>query len=376
MINAATRAPIYDSRFISREKIGVALIFILALGVRIGLRAGLEFDGLYGQDSFAYFDYAHSLADSITRTTVPPPFFWPIGYPALTAFASFFIPIEIAAQWINILCGALIATFTFLLARELTNNHRVAFIAAIIVAGAGQLFISSLAIMADASALMWTMISAYALARFNRARSPKWIAGAGIALGLAMMTRWIYALMIPVWFVALWKNKNEFAASFKNCARLILFSLLALSPQIALMLYHAPNFPLAFIGDWARTGWDITHAWQNVIVNNDGNFSYALPVAAFYALPLAQPTYIFPFLTAFVLVGAWSLRRDQFAARILIGWIVAQWIYLSGDAWENWRFALAYFPPAAILAAMGVNYFFDSLPRAAPARFARLTLLL
>ena len=41
-----------------------------------------RFDGLYGQDPFAYFYYSTgALRDSLLELRRPPPFFWPPGYP-------------------------------------------------------------------------------------------------------------------------------------------------------------------------------------------------------------------------------------------------------------------------------------------------------
>ena len=50
----------------------------------IGMLHG--FDGLYGQDSFAYVDYALGpLTDSLRRLDLPPDFYWPLGYPLLVS---------------------------------------------------------------------------------------------------------------------------------------------------------------------------------------------------------------------------------------------------------------------------------------------------
>ena len=41
----------------------------------------VPFDGLYGQDAYAYLDYAGALRTALLNGSPPPPFFWPIGYP-------------------------------------------------------------------------------------------------------------------------------------------------------------------------------------------------------------------------------------------------------------------------------------------------------
>lgn len=53
----------------------------LIVPVTIGLLVALhDFDGLYGQDAYAYFDYA---TVALVEEPFPPPFYWPPGYPIL-----------------------------------------------------------------------------------------------------------------------------------------------------------------------------------------------------------------------------------------------------------------------------------------------------
>jgi len=64
------------------------------LGLLLALPAGViaavrGFDGLYGQDAYAYFDYgAVSVRQSILHLAPLEAFYWPPGYPLLVALAS------------------------------------------------------------------------------------------------------------------------------------------------------------------------------------------------------------------------------------------------------------------------------------------------
>ena len=60
------------------------------------------FDGLYGQDPFAYLDYAAAFKAALAQGQWPPPFFWPIGYPMLIAVFSIFVPAAFAAQMVSV----------------------------------------------------------------------------------------------------------------------------------------------------------------------------------------------------------------------------------------------------------------------------------
>src|SRR5438270_13897372 len=98
------------------------LLIALALVVPAGaLALRRHFDGLYGQDPYAYYDYAVGpLRDALLRLGPLPPFFWPPGYPLLVALASLALgTTPLAGQMVSLAGGALAAVFTLRLAREL-----------------------------------------------------------------------------------------------------------------------------------------------------------------------------------------------------------------------------------------------------------------
>src|SRR5690349_18059265 len=70
-----------------------------------------NFDGLYGQDAYAYFDYSvGSVRHSLLHLAPLEPFFWPPGYPILVALASLLVgPVPLAGQAVSLVAGALVA---------------------------------------------------------------------------------------------------------------------------------------------------------------------------------------------------------------------------------------------------------------------------
>src|SRR3954447_22455836 len=116
----------WQSRFAARgvaraPDVALDVLLVLALAVPAGglaLRRG--FDGLYGQDPYAYYDYAVGpLRTALLHLSPPPPFFWPPGYPLFVALASLVVGIAPqAGQLVSLTCGALAAVFTLRLARE------------------------------------------------------------------------------------------------------------------------------------------------------------------------------------------------------------------------------------------------------------------
>jgi len=69
---------------------GLPLVLALPpIGLAIVCAVAWKFDGRYGQDSFAYFDYAVGpLRHSVLDGGAIPACVWPLGYPALVTLAS------------------------------------------------------------------------------------------------------------------------------------------------------------------------------------------------------------------------------------------------------------------------------------------------
>lgn len=66
----------------------ISPIFILVLFILIHLI--LDFDGLYGQDSYEYLRYTKAL-HFYFKTGIPPgDYFWPLFYPIIGSIFSFF----------------------------------------------------------------------------------------------------------------------------------------------------------------------------------------------------------------------------------------------------------------------------------------------
>src|SRR5712692_11447556 len=163
-----------------------------------GLTLSRGFDGLYGQDAYAYFDYATvSVRRSIEHLAPLEAFFWPPGYPLVVALASFFFgPSALAGQVVRLVVGALVPVFTALLVRELwPDDVPLALLSGALVALCGQLWQSSIVVMADTTGLALATFAAYALMRYGRTGHLAWLLVAAAAIAYATLTRWIYGLV-------------------------------------------------------------------------------------------------------------------------------------------------------------------------------------
>jgi hypothetical protein len=182
-------------------------IFLVALAARVVVILAARFDGLYGQDAYAYFDYARLMVSTPVGQALPGPIYWPLGYPALAALFFRLAGLgALGAQLASLLAGAAIAPVVYVLVLQLTTASPLeaaalrwgAVAAGLITALSGQLLQSSIVVMADAAGLLWATLAALWLLRFDRQRQPLWVLPAAASLALAIVTRWIFAgLALP-----------------------------------------------------------------------------------------------------------------------------------------------------------------------------------
>lgn len=374
-------------RFSSRRMQG-ALVLLLGLPILlVGMAVLPRFDGLYGQDPFAYYDYATGpLRSALLALQLPPPFTWPPGYPLLVALVSFVLgTVPQAGQAVSLLAGALVLIFTALLAHEVwrvegggwsgppstlhppLSTLFVPLLAGLLAALVGQLWQSSVVVMADTTGLASTTIGMWALARYGRENWPRpasmaWLLFAAGTLAFAVLTRWAYALVaIPATAYALIVlARRGRATAFRHGLAAGLMVLLVFSPVILSTLRSILSpieSTVPYIVDLQVYSWNPLNALRREFVTSDGLLSYPWPNGLWYALAPAHRFYFTSLLAPLLLPGLWAVARRRAAAPLflLVGWIAAIFIFHAGAPWQNFRFNLAHLPPLAILVAIGVE---------------------
>jgi 4-amino-4-deoxy-L-arabinose transferase-like glycosyltransferase len=317
----------------------IGLLFAVNVLVRLPLTVG--FDGLYGQDAYAYFDFAQEIVEGRANTS----FHWPLGYPALLAggFALFGISAQVG-QAINVITGALLAPLVYILARQVNLSAFSAFVAALLMTLCGQAVQSSIVVMSDVPALFWAVLSAVTLMHYLRTEKPIYLGFAAMLLALASITRWIYlALAVPWALVVLieWRSQIRWRHTIiAACAVAVIFI-----PQI---LYNFGENPYSW------TTWALDNAFRREIADTQGRLVYQQINGVFFASFLFDPYYLSPILLPLVILGILGLRKNT---RVLIlGWVFAPYVFSIGMPQQNIRFLLTSFPAAVILVGAGVDW--------------------
>lgn len=364
-------------------------LFLIALFIRLAAVFFWQFDGLYGQDAYAYWQQAVAITQTLPYGQPPPTdFFWPNGYPLLIAIWMFILgQTAWAGQLPALLCGAALSPLVFFLSCDLflENNSqlvirssRAGLMAGLIVAVAGQAILSSIVIMADMPALFWATLAAWLVVRAVKnsgelkgtqgnsgelsspapplLRSPAvFFLAAGAALALAIISRWLYVLIVPalVFFVIFnYWQAGQIRKLYWQPLGAVFSGALILGPQ----LWFSLNKPEGLAHSWLL-GWSPANFFQREFENIDGHFLYQLPNFIFYAQPAGHPAYTFPILGVAALWAIWRLGQTrQWAALILLlGWAVPVYLFLAGIPYQNFRFSLTLYVPLVVLTGYGLS---------------------
>jgi hypothetical protein len=340
-----------------RAALALILLFVVSLALRIYPVLALHFDGLYGQDPFAYYSYGQQLRATVAHAQPLGLFYWPLGYPVLVALSFVFTGEQpLGPQIVSLIAGALVSVLAYLIAVEVARHlgkparfaRLAGLVAWVVTAVCGQLIQSSMVIMADASALMWASLSTWSLLVYGRSRHSGWIALSAFALAWATMTRWQYGTLALPWVLYVLLNRPFI---IHHAALAVIVGLITLSPQIAYTIQH----PYPFIGHEWLQGWSVSNAFARDFVTADGTFHYDQSPAQYYAQPFTYVYYMSPLLLPLLIIGLILLAR-QTAFIVLFGWFVVQYGFLAGIPYENIRFALALFPPTAVCVGLGTAW--------------------
>ncbi len=346
------------------------ILLLITFIIRLIVILGWRFDGLYGQDPYAYLQQGLTIAQNLPHGQPPPDdFFWPNGYPLLIAFFSLVAgKTALAGQIAALCCGMLLSPLLYLLCRDLLappKHHQAGLLAGLIIAVSGQSILSSLVVMADMPALFWATLAAWCVVRALKSKQDNippaphpfrsaalYFLAAGATLAMAIITRWIYMLILPALgaytIFNLYHHKRFWWTPFPA----IISGTIILAPQLWLTL----NTPTGLLHSWL-TGWQPINFFSRHFENIDGQFFYLLPVAIFYAQPAGHPAYIFPLLGVSSLWGLWQLwqHRQGGVIILLIGWIMPVYLFLAGIPYQNFRFGLTLYIPLVILTSFGLS---------------------
>lgn len=345
-----------------------AAVAATALPVLIhGALALPSFDGLYGQDPYAYLAYAIGpLRDWLAGGGALPGFHWPPGYPLLVALASVVVGSSArAGQLVALLAAASVPPATAVVARGLGLERRAALLGAAAAALTGQLWQSSVVVMSDTAsvaALTWGAAAIVWWQRPDGERRPWLLPTGAAALGLAILCRWSAALAaLPlIALAALCAIRRPPRRGLLPLAAGGLVGAAVLAPVLApavAALAGTPRPGPSFTIDLEVVAWHFAHLTERRFTNADGTQEYPLTNLAFYGLAPARRVMLSPVGALLLLPGLAALlrrpRRDRLL--VLVVWPAVVLGYITGISYQVFRFVLPVLPPLAAIAGLGAE---------------------
>ena len=152
---------------------------------------------------------------------------------AILAAAGFLFGTERAGL---LVIGAAAAASAYLLALQVLRDRRVATLAAALFALSPLVLLQSATFLSYLSALALLQLFAAALIVGVRRRSPRWLTGAGLLLGLAIFARPFDALLfaVPICLWAVWMGRHDLRAAASTAAWVALG---AIPPVVAMLAF-------------------------------------------------------------------------------------------------------------------------------------------
>ncbi len=379
-----------------RSRVAVDLLAITLLVVGSAafvayLLARFPYDGLYGQDSYAYYYQSRALLQDINGApsqawqlyTSDGLYHWPIGYHLHLLLGLLITDSPVGGRAVTLFMTVGSTALLYLLVGQLwPGTSQRARVVAGLVAGAGLPLTATytrmgLSIMADVPALFWGLLGLYCCLRVwpppgSEAPDSKsriaWAVAGGAALGIAVLIRYGAGLLIVPLFVYLVMRRQRRvllriqaprpdARAQKELAIwwAALGFAIALLPQLAYLLTHQSAG--AGYSDWLSS-WTPANLFSTTTTSADGTSTFAQPMIIFYLL---QPLYDSDvgFLSGFCLpalsLGLARLvwERKWPALALLLSWWIVPALFFAATTYQAHRFVLTYLPALLVLLGIG-----------------------
>jgi len=344
------------------------LLFILAFVFRVLLLVIFKFDGLYGQDAYGYLEYTKRFYVSLSDFTIPPSFYWPIGFSLFTSVFTVFTTgnVWLAGLLVSLNSGSLCAGFVYLLAYELfisfdeQQRKKISLYAGLITAFIPLLVKSSIVLMSDALALMFAAWSMWQLVKYTNELKLKHLIFSAITLSLAVMTRYGYALLVvPVLTYIIYtavKNKTKAVGLTRDIFISTSLGIIIFIPQLYYIFQNGiQNFHTeGGVGIWPAM-WSPLNFFRKDFTTFDGTMHYRIWNALYNLSPVFHPYYLAAFGFTFI-SGAYLLLKNKIYKITVfsLSWFLVYYLFFSGGAYQALRFLISFMPVMIIISAFGL----------------------
>jgi 4-amino-4-deoxy-L-arabinose transferase-like glycosyltransferase len=306
----------------------------------------LQFDGAYGQDSYAYLEQCNQFKAHAINSNFYPPFYAICGW--LVQFL-----IGNCAYSLQLISLLSIVLSAILLYKIIEQVHPIANSLNgylwVVFLGSPFIFRSSILVMSDAlclflvTAMLWLIVSQVRFAFFY----------GSLVFTAAVLTRYAaFPLLAPLLLYIFITHLKQ-----RAWAQIVL-GLFSMGIIFVLNFFLFSSETGSIRHEWLQT-WSPAHFFNRSFSTIDGYQSYFAP-NILYPLKLFVHPGFFP--TFFILV--WFVRKIDFS-KTMIQWMVFSmmiyFIFLSGIPFQNERFLMIAFPMVVVLMFPAFQRFYSWL---------------
>lgn len=216
----------------------------------------INYNGLYGQDSYEYARYAGEWKLFFQGEGEPGSFFWPLLFPVFGGLLAYVlnIPEPLALQTVSSLSWALASFFLILTASKLAkiSLFRAVVVVIPLYSFAPYLFRSGFVAMSDHLTILFIVLSLFCYVSYINDKIKLYSLLFFVFTASAVMTRYLafLVLIIPAIHLFITVVKNE---KWSWLALVVLLSLVPLIPH----LWIRQNNPLEFLNHHFVLNWDL-----------------------------------------------------------------------------------------------------------------------
>lgn len=337
------------------------LLFILPLAILFILRF-MGYDGMVGQDAYAYVDYAKAIKVWINGGPHPGNFLWPPGYSLFGALLSYLgIPVSLAMQLISSLS---LSGVLFFLHKFITNQNYGAKTKFDPIIPSSYLLLfgmfapyflrASMVTSSDMIACFWVAIAVYYFHQYNTQTHFKNLLLAALAGSMGTIVRYpVFLLLLPftIYSIYVWSRKG------KNIFHLFVL----IVPILIVMLYNIFNPELfSFAKHDSISRWQLSNVFTTRFQSINGISNHTIPnilfiFSPFYHLGFLLPGWAFLFK---------SIYDKKYIHPLYTLCLLSYFIYtlfLAGYHEQNPRHLLIVYPLVLILCYDGYRWAFNQL---------------
>lgn len=320
----------------------------------------IGFDGMVGQDSYAYTEYTRSLQNWLKTGVKPEPFFWPPGYPLMAAVLSLgFFPASIILQFISSISLGISLVYLKWILEEWIKDSKADITAFIylITWGIFAPYVFRNSLINTSDMLSFCLISGtfYHYLRYLDKSLFKDLLISTAFISYGILTRYVNLLVfIPIVVHLIWHWGKNRHASIQTLVLLVPASVIVLI--LSLSDVHS-----GFINHPFLTNWKVTNYFNSSFTSPEGELNYFFPNILFVLFPFFHPGFC---LSGFLFIAV-SLRHYQCQIKqviLAVSYILVS-LFIAGNYSQIPRHLLAIYPMVLILCYSGFYMIYKKLSK-------------